>query len=715
MYLVLQSTALVVEEDTRVPVLCLRYTILSCAIRILALFLRTCRMSKENQLDRLHPELTKYGTIANIMKSIALRFLTAFVVTTIIILSLSRSDQSSDGFYVLDPHDYRSYFPDEESFQLAKRVAPFIDLPIDDNDKSLEYFHDVQIAFYYRVRSYRKHVVQTPNNDGKMVWVVTEFLPEVGWSGAGNTISAAAGHHILEGRWFHDAPIFLQDYIRFWYLGGQAETDKSITDRWEPSYRAFLHQQSQRELQQPQPQPHLALYTNWIYHAAWQFGKLRDLTLQSTLFVDTFDHAARVFEDIYVNKYLTIGERNRIVWNTTDRLCWAQNDGYDAMEDSVSGPGCRPTIASAMWGEATALVHAGKVLGKSSFVIQKFKDWADLSQDIITQQHWNPTIDSFAVIPPPKTTKSAETKLKNMDLAPGCELNKIRTPNQPVGFRELLAFMPWYYSSLLPLEDPVAVDWARQFRSLLKSSGNEGFSGPWGLRTVQRSSPCYNFTWEHGDCWNGPSWPFETSRVLTAVANLLIDHNDNPSIIKASGMNDKEFQRLFLQYALQHTRTRAVNDTARPLTSGHVFENLHPDEGYWNNRERMYWRNATNKDMGDDYNHSTFLDIIFSSWLGIRVPEQHDSGDATDKSGALPWLVVHPLFSAPYFAADRIPYRGRVLSIVYDPDGSHYSLRKSSSAVVLKGFLILIDGQIVAQRPDIGRLEVPSEPFRRKL
>ena len=651
-------------------------------------------------------------------------------------------------FYVLDPTQYRSYFPDEASFQDAVSVAPFLDLPVHDKideGSAKTPFHDIQVAYYYRIRSYRKHIVKTQTQTAtakhgdvqrSSYWVVTEFLPKVPWAGAGNTISAAAGHHILEGRWFWDAPIFLQDYIRFWYLGSNAGGSKDAPPSAKDNTINKAHHtesQNQKKLQ-GNPQPHIALYTNWIYHAAWQFGLLWDVqndnhnrTELLATFQDTFDNAAQVFQERYVEKYLTNSTRNADQWNTSNRVCWRQDDGYDAMEDSVSGGGCRPTIASVMWGEAMALVHVGTLLKKDTKIIQTFLEWAKLSRDVVIHQHWNPSIECFAVIPPPKASSTSTAlspkevflQVPNQNnssvehrLPRGCNLQNIRVPNQPVNVRELLAFMPWYYSSLLPLDtDPQATKWARQFRFLLPSSGDDGFAGTFGLRTVQRSTPCYNYTFDHGDCWDGPSWPYETSRVLTGLANLLVDdfgHESRGAIVSASGMTPEYFQQLFQQYALQHTITRAVNDTAHPLYSGHVFENVHPDEGYWNNRERMYWRNDANKNMGDDYNHSTFLDLVFSSWLGIRMVSTNDISTINNGGASNPWLVVHPLIQAPYFCADRIPYRGRVLSIVFDPEGTHYSIAGSVDS--MKGLMILIDGQVVAQRPDLGRLLVPLEP-----
>lgn len=558
-------------------------------------------------------------------------------------------------FSILNPNNYHSFFPDQSSFLDASNKAPILDLPEDD-----ENYQAVMTAFYYRIGSYRKHIDKPADSK---YWVVSEFLPQVSWAGAYNTISAAAGHHISEGRWFWDAHVFVEDYIRFWYIGANKKAQR-----------------------------HIKRYTNWIYYAAWKYALLWDRQ-SSGLFEDTFQSAADVFRTEYVEKYLTNSTSNQENgWNHTNRVCWRQDDGFDAMEVSVSGGGCRPTMASVMWGEAMALVRAGKLLGHNT---EEFERWASFSQAVVTDQHWNPDIESFAVIPPPKPS---EYSIKQLEKNPphrdsNCDLKKIRIPDQPVNVRELLAFMPWYYPSLLPSDNSKqAAMWARQFQWLLESTGPSGFSGPWGLRTVQRSTPCYNYSWEHGDCWNGPSWPYETSRVLTGLANLLVAHRED--IIAASGMSAPFYEHLLVQYALQHTNTRAVNDTASPLGSGHIFENLHPDLGYWNNRERMYWRNDTIKNMGDDYNHSTFLDLILSGWLGIQTP----SGDANE------WLVVDPLIQAPHFAVDGVPYRGRTLAIAYDPDGTKYH------KVPDKGFSILIDGKVVAHRPDVGRLVVPSEP-----
>ena len=108
-------------------------------------------------------------------------------------------------------------------------------------------------------------------------------------------------------------------------------------------------------------------------------------------------------------------------------------------------------------------------------------------------------------------------------------------------------------------------------------------------RSANRRRRCYNYSWEHGDCWNGPSWPYETSRVLTAAAHALDggggdDDADDADVAAgraaaaaALPIDADDFHAMLLDYARQHLRTSADNASA-PF----VFENVHPDAGYWN-------------------------------------------------------------------------------------------------------------------------------------
>ena len=124
---------------------------------------------------------------------------------------------------------------------------------------------------------------------------------------------------------------------------------------------------------------------------------------------------------------------------------------------------------------------------------------------------------------------------------------------------------------------------------------------------------------------------------------------------------EEQYVYLLRQYARQHTKTFAVNDTAFPNGSGHIFENLHADLGYWNNRQRMYSTDDENKNMGDDYNHSTYIDFVLSGLFGIR-PQEDGS------------LHIRPLLSPMVtgFAADHLKIRDKILTLVLDRDGTMY-------------------------------------------
>jgi len=179
---------------------------------------------------------------------------------------------------------------------------------------------------------------------------------------------------------------------------------------------------------------------------------------------------------------------------------------------------------------------------------------------------------------------------------------------------------------------------------------------------------------------------------LTGLANLL--HRD-ASPIDRHRLEDYFF--LLRQYARQHTKTFAVNDTATPKGSGHVFENLHADLGYWNNRQQMYQRNDSNKNMGDDYNHSTYIDLVLNGLLGIR-PREDGS------------VHIHPIIppSISSFAADHVKVRGKILTVVWDRDGTVYDRFD-------KGLTVLVDGTKVTHSSTIELLVVHPTIFSSPL
>ena len=364
--------------------------------------------------------------------------------------SISTRRQPPPGYYAIHPDDYfSSGFLAWKHYEWLTHNIPFIDFP---DDK------DILTAYYYRWEMYRKHIRFVAE---KNLFVITEFLPTVPWAGKYNTIPAAAGHHIMEGRWIHDERI-LNDYIKFWLSDDGGDVGS---------------------------------YTNWIGHAAWH----RYLLNGNTTFIASLrDGLTKTFREIYVPKYL-----KEILWNGTETLsCWWQNDGWDAMEVSISGSGCRPTIASAMFGEAETIVKlSGLIFDDSNEALrEEFVQWREMSRLVILDHHWNQDIQSFAVIPTAFEIESGSGNNDNGSFpvyySKDCDISGVRVPNRTARVRELLAFMPWYFESLIPSNR--TAKYTTMWRELFDPNG---FSGKWGLRTAELRHPCYNYSYDHGDCW----------------------------------------------------------------------------------------------------------------------------------------------------------------------------------------------------------------------
>ncbi len=81
---------------------------------------------------------------------------------------------------------------------------PFIDVPD----------QEIMDVYYYRWEMYKRHF----RDLGTIGSIITEFAPSVSWEGPYSGISAAAGHHVYEGRWIKDRK-YIDDYLSFWFNG----------------------------------------------------------------------------------------------------------------------------------------------------------------------------------------------------------------------------------------------------------------------------------------------------------------------------------------------------------------------------------------------------------------------------------------------------------------------------------------------------------------
>lgn len=208
---------------------------------------------------------------------------------------------------------------------------------------------DKEIAEIYHFRwwTYRKHIRETP--DG---FVITEFLPQVGWSGRHNTISCPAGHHFREGRWIRN-PRYLDDYAVFWFRKGGA-----------PRHYSF-----------------------WAADSIHQLALARgDFSLAIDLLPDLIDND-RAWET-------SRREPNGLFWQIDDR---------DGMEVSISGKpyrgqGIRPTINSYLFGDAMAIAAIAGRAGEPD-TASAYRAKAERLRTLVLDHLWDRDAGFFKVLP----------------------------------------------------------------------------------------------------------------------------------------------------------------------------------------------------------------------------------------------------------------------------------------------------------------------------
>lgn len=222
-------------------------------------------------------------------------------------------------FNELDEETCKNLIDNDHAYEWLKREIPLFSCP----DKNIEK------AYYFRFWTYRKHLRAT--SDG---YIITEFLPQVPWSGKHNEINAAVGHHIYEGRWLKNGKRYLSDYIRFFL---------DHPDRG--------HQ-----------------YSAWLADAAWH---LCETCGDFDLGADFLPKLVRYYEE-WENTHLL---ENGMFWSF---------DNYDAMEYTVSGTdenlnclrGIRPTLNAYMCADAYAIARFAAYFGDTA-LCERFKQKGD--------------------------------------------------------------------------------------------------------------------------------------------------------------------------------------------------------------------------------------------------------------------------------------------------------------------------------------------------
>jgi len=472
---------------------------------------------------------------------------------------------------------------------------------------------DEVLTRVYRMRwgSFARNVVRTERG-----WVVTEFH-QPGPGRAHGTVNAAAGHHILEGRWLR-RPDVIDDYVRFWFTAPEAE-------------------------------PHR--YTEWIAWASREHLRL---------------HGGRDAAGELLPGMIATFE----AWDADSLhpsgLYWA-HDLADAMEFSISGDGFRPTINSYQYGNADAIAELAQRSGRDD-VVERFSSARDELHAKVLEHLYDPELELFATLPLSDDGEDAYLATADAERRMPPEYRRMPLPRreeQPRArrARELVGFTPWYVGLPGPELDAS--------RAVAQLTDPDGFAGPHGLRTAERRHPRYGFavstTLPRFLCrWNGPSWPFATSQTLTALARI--------ARAGRTPAADSAFLTLLRQYAASHLE---------PDGGYWLDEDLDPDTGAWLARDWRRRNDPARAEIGRDYQHSTFADLVLSGLLGIDVDDRAITVRPLPSAAELGWFEVHGL---------RLG--GLDVGLSWHPE---HGMR-------------LAAGARVARRPELGDLRIPISP-----
>lgn len=453
---------------------------------------------------------------------------------------------------------------------------------------------------------YRWSIFRAHQRDlGEKGYVTTEFADDVGWQREPYaSLNDASGFHIAEGRWLNDRR-FTDDYINFMYEGGN---DRHFTDHMADSvWGRYLVDGDKAAVEK-----HLKVMRH-IY-GLWE---------------DHFEFTKGLY---WVEPLLDATE-----YTVSSIDASGGKDGF------TGGLAFRPSVNSYMVANARAISKIAAMTGDTA-LSQEFAQKAKALQDRTVEALWNPKLGHF--------TDRYKT------------YNDFVNYWEPIRNRELVGYLPWMFD-VAPDEAKFSGAWAH----LLDPAS---LAGEAGMRTVEANYEYYMRQYRYlGDApecqWNGPIWPYQTTQVLTGMANLL-DHYDNKGPVTRS-----DYMRLLRQYAQLHYQGDRLD----------LEEDYYPDSG----------KPIVGLDRSHHYFHSGFIDLIMTGLAGIR-PREDDV------------LEVNPLLPAPsdaqalaWFRIEDVPYHGHKVAVTWDQDGSHYGRGA--------GLAVEVDGREVARRGDLGRLTTP--------
>lgn len=478
---------------------------------------------------------------------------------------------------------------------------------------------EIEQVYYYRWKLYRSHVREI----GWQGVTVTEFLDDVPWARHPYTdLNDSSPFHLDEGRWLR-SPSIVYSLIDHLYSGDG-------NDRH---------------------------FSEWIAAATLDVAKVtgdwsiasKHLDAMEYVFNAWDDHLDRERDLYWIDP---ISDATEYTIASIDASGAGFTDHPSKRDDEngfLKGYAYRPSINAYQFANARAIAEIALHAGQTDVAAEYGKRAADLRASVL-RQLWNPELHHF-------TDRYARS-----------------TPYARAGDfvrgRELVGYVPWTYELVPATMD--GADYSAAWGHVLTQ--NE-LAGPRGLRTVEPSYPRYMVQYRYDDesgkpeCqWNGPSWPFQTSQVLTGLANLLNDYTQTT-------ITRGDYLHLLRQYAHQHYLADGRLD---------LQEDYDPDRG----------GPIVGLARSHHYNHSTYVDLVISGLFGLRA-----RGDDV--------LEVNPLFPDAahaegrpirYAALEDVAYHGHRVSIVYDADGNHYRIGK--------GVTVYVDGRRAGASTELRRMEL---------
>lgn len=623
-----------------------------------------------------------------------------------------------DAFNRVDPEPYTNAWPNAKALDFLSANVPRFECPDP----------DIERTYYFRWWTFRKHLRLTP--DG---WMFTEFMPKVGWSWEDNAISCAASHHIREARWLRDQQ-YVRQTIHYW---AQKTSTRRGYSSWLPA-TAWQYCVSVGDFtigQDLLPQ-WIDLYSLW---EAERFDPQMGLFFQSDNgdgmegaiggagyrpTINAYMHAnALAIADFaersgkpetartYRAKAASLKENvQKLLWNPEQRFfqvrkapaplslmaarlnqdhAFTQSATISAFNEVEAGFLNQPPPASSWPAKGAPLLKWTR--GQEGWIQYDFKEPVTLStmelffartemrhfeHDFPSEVEllyradgrWHPVVDARGDL-------NQYDGWNVLAFAPvkadgfRCVLRTFgfdRKTLPLVGVRELHGYTPWYFE--LP-DDEFIVAWQQVLDP-------QGFKAAWGLTTAEQRHPGFELVYDRHEClWNGPVWPFASAQTLVAMANVL---NGEPQDI----LTKQNYYDTLQTYARSHQIT---------LPDGNVIpwidENQHPYTGEWiaktilEKRLRERPEHQVRKgppDRGKDYNHSTYCDLVINGLIGLRPRPDNV-------------VEVNPLVpddTWDYFCLDRVPYHGRLLTILWDKTGERYGKGR--------GLHVFADGKKIA-------------------